>query len=1097
MTTSRAHTSLPRRRRWFLLVGGTLALYLLLLAAGFALLQALLPSERVKQAVIATLESQLGRKIAVAEVRVNPFSGITLHQVEIQTPVGADTFAFPARAAKVERVRLHYRLLPLFRRRVEIDEISLHEPRLDLVFAVRQKPAGSVRRAEPEYQRADSVARTASALPVALDLRRVEIRQAACTVTIRGDSSEMAFGLEGLSFAAAGLRVPRREGDPWGAAEGRAQLKCTRAPVFFRQSGRTSTPIAASGALDFELTAEAHTLADVEATLDIGVHRARLSIPAEEGSLLAGLMERQLPSVELRAQAKGDVLGGNYALQRLSLSLARQQLLALSGALHDLGGRPAIEVAVEEGEISLGRLIETLRPLFANTDLSSRLPSQLSGRLSLAGTGLRGKLPSASARHSLEAVGRVHLGGLTFSLPTVAEADSLTFSVEGTGRLDSAGLREAAAICNLWCRRAVYRSPGLPIALKGTRLALETRVPRDAQLLRVNADLQADSALGGSLASKVHISAGRTSADWQGTVQVEVTALPLAQLSTGQLEGQATASFAAELRTLKDIALHTRVVLESLAAKLNGGMQPLPPLELVAAGKARITPWSTFALDSLLVELPDFASVRLVGEFETRKQQASVILQDLAISHHALPRLLPQDLQDELGELWLSGETHLRSHGFARLGPGQPRFDARGQLSIMLAGEFPTFGVEVSGVRVGADFDLTPDLGRTQVDLQVDTLVFAALGAAPVTGTSAHFELLLPELRRLVLAQGHVAVPIVAARADLTGTMELHTDGPRAFLEADLHVQATDTVRFMDTIKFVGEVHAPAALRMNGSVVNINGSLVIPAAAVVLPGGVSLRGIRADIPFAHAFDLSTMQVLSASEERFAFAGPAGRYPELFVPHFTQTLPEQGWLTVERLSFAGYGASNLRMSTFIGGGKVLVPSLLIDAYDGNFGGSVAAELPTVDLADATYRIAGHLSGVNSALLAARSGQPPEKGIINANFFFAGRGLDVAKGIEVEGSFRITEIGPRVADNLLRALDPQGVDAGIRSARFFINHGFKPRLINFDLRHGHLYPSIRLSQPWYFPVRIGGGRVELARIPLAFFLQMLKQETLPAY
>ncbi len=1095
MSSSRTRGSSPRRRHWRALVAGVMGLYLLLLALGALALRLLMPEERLKKAVVATLEARLGRRISVGAVHIDPFSGMALQEVSIQTAMGADS-TFPIRTATVERVRLHYRLLPLLKRRVEIYEISLHKPRLDLVFVSRRQREGPAPSRQTQT-RADSAVGGTAALPVALELFRAEILDAACTVTMANDTSEMAFGVDGLSFVASSLRVPRGKGDPWSTTEGRAQLTCKRAPAFFRQSLRGSSEMAISGLLHVVLAVEAHTLSDVLANLELGADQARVELPPAAGPLGAMLSGQRLPLVELRAQAAGNVAEGNYLLEHLSVALGRQPLVVLRGALRDLATKPTVQVEVEDGHIPLARLLGVVRPLLAASDYAHLLPSRLSGTLSLAGTQLNGELPRDLRGPSLTANARLALREVSLTLPELVDLQRLNFSVSATAWLDSVGVHEGEGNASLSLRGLLYHADALPLEVAGASLVLAARVAADSGLFHLQAQLNADSALGSTVASQVHLRAGRVASLWRGRVNVDVDHLPLSPLSQDQLRGVASASFAGTIEGLDDISVRGTLALDSLAFGAERGAQLLPPVRVGVTGNMRITPWSVVALDSLLLAFSDFASARLHGEFDLAHQRVSFALDDLVLYHQALPALLPRQVEEQLGELSLSGATHVRGRGVVRLASGQPEFAAEAQLSSAVGGQLPALGLGLSGARLHAVATVGPDLGKCALDLRVDTLLFAALRRSPISGTSASFEVLLPQLRRLTLARGELSVPAFATRALLTGTIEPEPAGARASLQLDLKMQAEDTIRIADAAALVGELQTAATLGLEGSLVNVAGRLEIPFLTVSLPGDISLRGIKATIPFAQQFDVGTMRMMASPAERYAFSGPAGHYPMLFAAHFTHAVPEQGWLTVEHLRFAGYGADNLRMEVFIGGGKVLVPTMLLDAYGGNFGGRIAAEFPTVALADATYSVEGQLSGLNSALLTARRGQPPEKGIVNANFSFAGKGLDVTKSIEVQGSFRITEIGPRVADNLLRALDPQGLDAGIRSARFFINHGFKPRLMSFDLRHGHLYPSIRLSQPWYFPVRIGGGRVELARIPLAFFLQMLKQEALPAY
>ena len=104
-------------------------------------------------------------------------------------------------------------------------------------------------------------------------------------------------------------------------------------------------------------------------------------------------------------------------------------------------------------------------------------------------------------------------------------------------------------------------------------------------------------------------------------------------------------------------------------------------------------------------------------------------------------------------------------------------------------------------------------------------------------------------------------------------------------------------------------------------------------------------------------------------------------------------------------------------------------------------------------------------------------------------FQGRGLDPTQGINVEGFFHITKIGPNFASTLLQGMDPKGADRSIRMTRRFLNSGWKPRLFSFELRHGYVYPSLILAQPWFSPVRLP-ERLEYGRLPLEFFLQTSK-------
>mgnify|MGYP005831036855 CR=1 FL=1 len=1088
------HRAALHRRPWLKVAGLALALYLLLLAGGGLLVRLLVPTERVRQAVLATLERTLGWQVAVGEVDFHLFRGITLRDVSIATPPGADSTALPLRSGTIERFVLGYRLLPLLQRRLEITEITLVKPQLDLVLLARSPLPTATR----------DTSRTGLTIPVTLALHRLEIRQLACTVGIVTDTPRLDFALQGLNFVASGLRLPRGKGQPWEEATGTIALTCTNAPAFFRQRGAgVVSPLEVSGRLNLELAAEAQTLADLKATLLVGAQRLRLVLPAKPLTEARFVPQGELPGVELRASLQADVLSGDYSLDKLSIALARQELLLCRGRLSGLSKSPRVEVELLEGRIFLGRLLAAIRPALSDSTFAALLPTHLSGTLSLAGTKIEGVVPSSATGMELSATAVVDLRDLSFSLPGGVEVAGVSLAGQGTAELDSLGVREGDVTASMSIDGAEYRAYTTPMAAAGGKLNLSVRARDRMRELHTDALVKISRALGGELAGAIQLSIGPSASAWLGRVDLNIGRLPLAALTSGKVTGRVSSYLAATVGGLNNIGLKIDVEADSLAMAVEGHRYSLPPLASRSVGKLRTdSRFALFAVDSLSLQFADVLSAKLAGKFSPRDQRFALQLRELTLHHRALPALLPLELQGQLGEIALAGATHVRAAASGNLVPARSELKVQGKFSSRVDADVPLLGLSLAGGHVTGQAEVTPSLGKATLDLAVTALSFAQLPMAPITDASAHFEAEMPEFRRVVLPRGALRLPSLATRAELTGSMVPKPTGPLVSATVRLDLQASDTVRVTDTVRLLGEVEAKVDFLMQDSVASLGGKLFVPELAVYLPANSALRGIRAEIPFSQAVDLRRMKMATSPSEHYAYSGPGGLYPELFAPHLLASIPEQGWLSIDRLYFAGYGADNLRMRLFVGGGKLIVPSLLVDLYEGNFGGSLAVEMGDLELAHVRYRIEGHLSGVNSALLAARRRQSLEKGVVNANFTFVGAGLDVRKSIELEGSFRITEIGPKVADNLLQSLDPHGVDAGIRSARFLINHGFKPRLMTFDLRHGHLYPSITLSQPWYFPLRISGsgrqeGKVELARIPVAFFLQMLKQEAVPMY
>jgi len=718
-------TAAPKKRRWLKIVGAALALYLLFLAVGGLAVRLLLPAERVREAVLVALERSLDRQVAVGEVEFHLLKGITLKDVRITTPAGAaagaKSTAFPLRTATIERFVLGYRLQSLFKRRLEITEITLVKPQVDLLLLPR--PASAPAGAAAEHP-ADT-SRAGASLPIEFALHRLEIHHLACMVEIATDTSHLQFGLDGLSFFASKLRLPR----PWQGAECSIVLTCADAPAFFRQSvAGVPSALQVSGRLDFNLSAEVHTLSDLRASLVMATEQLRVLLPGGESTHPGFLPGGELPRVELRTSLQGDIPRGDFFLDRLSLALAGQPLLLCRGGVSNLGDHPRVNLEVLEGEISLTKLLNRLRPAFAQSALAALLPAQLSGTLSLAGTRIEGSLPSPDSTMHLNTVAVVDLRDVSLLLPDVAELARLSFHTKATANLDSSGVREGEIAATMTFDRAGYMAEPTPVTAAGGKLELAASAQEGLRALNGDVSIEVASALGSQLLGEVHLSTGPSSSRWRGTVDLHVHHLPLAPLTAGQVSGSVSTSLAARIRGLDDIGLQLTVNADSMGLQVQGHKEPLPSLEMTSVGKLRAdTKFTAFAVDSLLIHFADVLSAQLTGSLRVKEQRFVVNLKDLTLYHRALPELLPAQLLEQVGEIALAGATHVRASASGRLVPGRPEFRMQGKLSSRIDADLPLLGLSLSAGQVGAEVNATPSSGNAVIDVGVDALAFTQL----------------------------------------------------------------------------------------------------------------------------------------------------------------------------------------------------------------------------------------------------------------------------------------------------------------------------------------------------------------------------------
>lgn len=96
------------------------------LVALVVLTRFLVTPERIKGLLLPRVEKALSRQVEIEQVEISLFSGIALKNIEVMEPQGETTFL------QAEAITLRYRFWPLFRLRVEIDEISIDKPQVRL-----------------------------------------------------------------------------------------------------------------------------------------------------------------------------------------------------------------------------------------------------------------------------------------------------------------------------------------------------------------------------------------------------------------------------------------------------------------------------------------------------------------------------------------------------------------------------------------------------------------------------------------------------------------------------------------------------------------------------------------------------------------------------------------------------------------------------------------------------------------------------------------------------------------------------------------------------------------------------------------------------
>lgn len=115
---------MTKNKKIILLVLGSVAGVVVAL---IVLVSVLMTPERVRAALVPLAEDMLDRQVELGAIDVSLFSGITLENFSIREKVGRGNFV------SADKAVLRYNLLPVLMLKVEIDEISLVKPRIEII----------------------------------------------------------------------------------------------------------------------------------------------------------------------------------------------------------------------------------------------------------------------------------------------------------------------------------------------------------------------------------------------------------------------------------------------------------------------------------------------------------------------------------------------------------------------------------------------------------------------------------------------------------------------------------------------------------------------------------------------------------------------------------------------------------------------------------------------------------------------------------------------------------------------------------------------------------------------------------------------------
>ena len=1051
--SKKGRSTAPWKQRLLRVVLWAFVLLIGVLILGLILLQ-VFPKEKAGAILSEKMSSAMGRWVQIEKVSIHPFGRISVQGIEVGF---TQREGMEGKMLTLDRLEVRFKLFSLLRRRLEITGVVIDKPSLH-VISMPQEVA--VPEAKPK----------SAALPFSFGLFQLVLNDFQCTLTLPDGSGKGQMTLTGIHLEMANLNFPRNYLEAPAKLRGRLRL--------FTQNGEF---IFNTNRADFHFITDVHIVAEWQ-------RESRWFLNADVGF---GLPDAQKDE-EIRAdfQVQGTGFGEKVQLEKANLSIGSQRLLRLEGTLEHLGPDAEVDLTFSGDRLSLRALAQSLERYLPGVWTASFATMNLDGSLLLAAGRVSGDLKNLRFQHKSE------LQNGKFQYPEAGvDLHEGSLMLQTAGTWTTHGIQDGA-ISGKMGVGSLRLGMKDSVSVSGDRIFLQFDSKLDSNFIPFHGSLVGGigNVLGGSLDLRFRwTSEEKPGGTFDKVVlggQIRMDSLRLESLpNNGPSQMSGVLSMAADVkaRGLGDIDILLDVSSPGIQYKFDDAVESTPPLRMdsqwALRGDSQFQVWT---LDSATVNFNDLFFAHLSGRMVS-KQRKFIIALDGQIQNRGLPDYFPAKIRKQLEGIRLWGREEIAVHLAGTPARDSTAISVNGTLRVKdLGAELPFQLLRIENVQGEMVFGGSAARMEGDADLFVRDVTMEKLRSQPISESRLHFDWSLIPGKSLDVRQGTVDVREMGVWGSFSFGINPIVPFPQMTAAVDMDFRSRDSVEVAKGMAVLGSL----GCRFHGETINaekqwvrLSGNIRIDSLDVVGDDLFRVHRLSGEVPIRLDADQGKMQFLPQKEYN----------PPNWIAYENQRLVYRnlsaslGNLHAEEIEIAGYHMNNLTLDVGMDKGFVRIPWFNVNILEGNFGGSVLLSLGSGGKNEIAYEIHAQASRINSASLANTKGGSDEETELNATLAFRGKGIDPAQGMYLDGFFHITKIGPNFASTLLQGLDPSGSDRSIRMTRGLLNTGWKPNLFSFELRHGYVYPSLSLSQPWFSPLRIP-GKLEYGRLPLEFFLKM---------
>ncbi len=1086
-----AKRSWPRRIvRFVLWTMAVLFIVLVLLVVGLTLY---LTPQRIESIAETQASAILQQKLSFTNAHFNIFNGFVFEDIYLSPPDSGVQTMLPVHSASAKQVALRYSLRKILKRQFLISSAVIDSPQVYVLM----KPASSAPQlpvedtaVEPDSVRPEEpIAPTT--LPhsfIAIALDKFRLKNAGFTVDVQDSLQQQHIYLSDVSISLDDVSAPR--GDlvaQDSLLQARFQLLCRNSQCVFEQKSSAQN-IRFAAELDAQLDVDVDGLSSIE--LDGFGELTKIFVDLDEQFSMSPAQF----SAPLRAEFSGYVNAkdGAARLEPVSFKVDNQPWITLSITADSVLALPYLSVAITESRIPIQQLVNLAEPFIPADVLPSIYLHNSKSHLSLAGTTVSGYLPDDKG-HELNCYATMVLQEFGATLNKGEHfLKNFNFKTELSAKVGLTSVTEPKASVSASYDSVFITTADGQKVFSGHALArVQTELSSDFFPTLVKSDFSMSNLLGSEIHGDVLLTSNGGLGGLDGGGKFELKNIDISPFTQKQILSRVSLDADFKLKSLDDIVLQAAVSTDSITLVQEFDRIVFNPINLTAEFKgATDTLFQNFAIRSLTANVNKFVTAELTGKGALAPAM-QIDLNHLfaSLDFAAALAWLPDKIKAPMADVQVAGKATLNSDAHLRIQDADTTY--HGGLLVKTSGlnvNYQNGLAQVTDIAVDINGRIDSN-ASTELGIGVDIAKVSSNQLPDKVFRENKLRLLfsMPDFSTVRIDSGYLRLPDLKTIGKIGGLVELVNNVPLITANIELSQNAADTISLLPDMYYIGQNDIKLNVLADSLVATITANIRTTDLSVSLPQDIRVDKINANLSLAQDIDLKKGALIISPGAVVHTPSDGLIDYRLHRDYYFQPDKNPSVIDIRRAVVGEYRVENIHADAYIGAGAVEIPFFALDVYGGNIGGSFSLISDTEDILQSRYRLSAHISDINSALLLPTL-EGSAKGLIKAHTELSGAGLDLARGIELNGYFNITQIEAKVASNLLTLLDPEGKDRAIGFTKLVMQYGYKPRLMTFDIQHGFCYPAIYFTQPWYNPVRLSGGSIEFARIPIASLLEM---------